>query len=543
MATWFHNNEHHDPGAPRDIDWTSVAAEAPDGLAVLDAQGRFVTLNRAAVTLCGADAESLIGSPSPFQLTGEGTPRDRDLFDNAATEQTTSWQTPDGPIRELAYRLRPWDTGFTVASFRDVTDERHRQRRVAALARVAATVASQDSLTDILDALAAEVVKTDGLAGVQILTVDDAVHRLQIMGSAGFGRCPDFFERLLQVRERGGTLRMFDSLTTNEPVVVDHRWASMREDPAWAPLRHYLGELRWDSFASVPLLVRNCSVGVFNAFFAPGQDIGARTVEFLVAMAEQAAIAVDYAALVQRERDVARRQERQRLARDLHDSVVQQVFSIRMQAKSLEVLGQRADEISVDSVRRISREVGLLSQSALTDLRAMVHELRPSSAAELGVQEAIRTLVDSTINRTGLRFALSFGRGLDEITGELAEDVYRIVAEAVHNVVKHADAAKVTIRMALRANRLTASIGDDGRGLRRPRSPSDGDGDGGYGIAAMQDRARRWGGALTVRQRGDHGTVVGLRIPLSLGVPLAPGGLGSDAAAVVAPSGPRGRAS
>ena len=159
------------------------------------------------------------------------------------------------------------------------------------------------------------------------------------------------------------------------------------------PLREYLGERDWESFASVPLIARGKPVGVLNAFFAPGQAMGPQTVEFLVAMAEQAAIAVDYATLLRRARDGARREERQRLARDLHDSIVQQVFSISMQAKSLEVLAGRGEAVPAEAVARIAGEVGGLSQAALADLRAMVHELRPSALADLGgLEEALGCL-------------------------------------------------------------------------------------------------------------------------------------------------------
>src|ERR1700761_729012 len=78
--------------------------------------------------------------------------------------------------------------------------ERHRQRRGAAIARTAANLASQGSLATILDALAAEVLQADALAAVQILALDAAGHQLRIMGSAGFGHWPDFFDRLMECR-------------------------------------------------------------------------------------------------------------------------------------------------------------------------------------------------------------------------------------------------------------------------------------------------------------------------------------------------------
>lgn len=502
-----------------------MATAAPDGLAVVDASGRFTQLNPAAVQLCGLAEEELIGARAPFPLSQDAATRTLGLLEeDASAEHVTTWPLGPGPRREFAYRLHrlPASPGLTVVAFRDVTGDRQRQRRVAAIARTAANLATQGSLTATLDALAAEVVQADALAGAQILTLDSSGHGLRIMGAAGFGHWPDFFDRLMQVRERGGLLLMLKVLATGETVVVPNRWAAIRDDPAWAPLRAYLGELEWESFASVPLTIRGQGTGVLNAFFKPGEAIGRHTLEFLAAMAEQAAIAVDYAALLERERDAARREERQRLARDLHDSIVQQVFSISMQAESMAVLAQRDSPLPAEAVLRISDEVGLLSKAALADLRAMVHELRPSSTAELGgLEEAIRALAASTANRTGLRFRLSLGQGLERITGELAEDVYRIIAEAIHNIVKHAAASRVTIRLVVSGDRLTASVTDYGRGI----AVDDGRGgpadtDAGYGLKAMKERAERWCGTVTVRPRREGGTVVRLGVPLAIGVPL-----------------------
>jgi signal transduction histidine kinase len=404
--------------------------------------------------------------------------------------------------------------------------ERHRQRRVAAIARAAANLASQGSLPTILDALAAEVLQTDALAAVQIVTLDATGHQLRIMGSAGFGHWPDFFDRLMECRRRGADLRMLDAFSQSEPVLVENRWALIRDDPAWAPIREYLGELAWESFASIPMMARGQAVGVLNAFFAPGQAMESRTVEFLAAMADQAAIAVDYATLLRHARDGARREERQRLARDLHDSIVQQVFSISMQAKSMEVLAQRGAAVPAAAVLRIAAEVGDLSGTVLADLRAMVHELRLSSSADLGgLEEAVRALATSTANRTGLKFSVAGGPGLDQVRGELAEDVYRIVAEAIHNVVRHAAAGKVTIRLHLRGDRLTATVADDGQGMGAPAAGQR-DAAAGYGLTTMRERAERWGGTVTIGPGRSAGTLVRLAVPLSGGIPLAPAGAG-----------------
>jgi signal transduction histidine kinase len=359
------------------------------------------------------------------------------------------------------------------------------------------------------------------------LTVDEAGRILRIMGSAGFRHWPDFFDRLMECHRQGAALRMLDVLECSEPVVVAHRWETVRDDPAWGPLHEYLRELKWDSFASVPLMIRGRTAGVLNAFFAPGQVIGQRALEFLVAMSEQAAIAVDYAALMQRERDAARREERQRLARDLHDSIVQQVFSISMQASAMELLGQRGEQVPAQAVRRIGDEVSVLSRSVHADLRALLHELHPSSSANfIGLEDAISALAGSTQNRSGIQFILAMGADLAQVRGEMAEDIYRIIAEAIHNVVKHAAASKVVIGMDVRDDQLTATVTDDGDGIAEPQA-----GTGphypvtGYGLRMMRERAEQWGGSVTVTRGPDSGTVVRLAVPLAARVALTAGGI------------------
>ncbi|MCO7192711.1 ATP-binding protein [Pseudonocardia sp. McavD-2-B] len=521
------------------VSWSTLARHAPDGLAVVDPDGLFLQLNDAAVVLCARPLDDLIGMPAPFELSRNPQVDPLALLDEGGTEQVCLWAPVAGVRREFAYRTRPLPdhSGLTVVTFRDVGEERHRQRRVTAIARASATLASEGSITATLDALAREVLQADALAGVQILTLDRSGEALRIMGSAGFRRWPDFFERLVQCRERGAGLRMLDAFEQREPVVVADRWESIQEDPAWQPLHEYLGELDWNWFASVPLLVRGRSAGILNAFFAPGQVVGGRAVEFLEAMAEQAAVAVDYASLLQNERELARRGERQKLARDLHDSIVQQVFSIGMQAKSMAVLGGRGDTVSADSVRRIADEVGLLARTVLADLRAMVHELRPSAPPQPGLEEAVRALVESSTNRTGLRFSLRIQQGLARVPPEMAEDVYRILAEAVHNVVKHAKAGRVTIRMGVRDHTLTITVADDGRGLGAGRAGGDELGGdelgGGYGLTSMRERAERWGGTVCVRPRKAGGTAVSAVLPLTPsdeeGVPATPVDRGNEA--------------
>jgi signal transduction histidine kinase len=440
-----------------------------------------------------------------------------------------TWEPVPGSRREFAYTLAPvpgrqrW-----IVSFRDVTLSRLRERRLAAIAKAAASVASKRSLVGTLEALAQEVVRPDALAGVQVLTVNPSGDRLHVMGHAGFRRDVHFFDKLMECGALGARLMMLEALQSREPLVAPNRYDAVMRDPAWAPLHEAMRHPRWDWFVSVPLLVRGEPVGILNAFFAPGQVVGDTELEFLLAMAEQAAMAVDQAALLERERDVARREERQKLARDLHDSVVQQVFSMMMQARSLAVLVARGLPPTPEKVAQVADDLSGSAEAVLADLRGMVVELRPAATTSGGLVPALRSLVDTTSARTGLDVSLDIAEPLAEVSAldaDLIEDVYRVVAEALHNSVKHADASTIHVRLALtpsgRRRRLVADVIDDGQGLHGGKTAG-GSGSSGLGMSVMRERAARWGGAVRVRQPAAGGTSLRLTLPLPTSLPAGP---------------------
>ena len=501
-----------------------VVQHAPDGLAVIDADARFVDANPAAVLLCGLDPAAVAGAPSPF-------PAPDDAAEARVGELTVVWTPATGPRREFAYVLAPvpgrrrW-----IVSFRDVTLSRLRERRLAAIAKAASDVASKRSLVGTLEALAQEVARTDALAGVQVLTVNSSGDRLHVMGAAGFGREVNFFDKLMECRALGARLMMLEALQNREPLVAESRYDAIMRDPAWAPLHENMRDPQWDWFVSVPLLARGEPVGILNAFFAPGQTVGDTELDFLLAMAEQAAMAVDNAALLERERDVARREERQKLARDLHDSVVQQVFSMMMQARSLGVLVERGLPPAPDKVAQVADDLSTSAEAVLADLRGMVVELRPAATTAGGLVPALRSLVDTTSARTGVDVSLDVDdpAELSALDVDLLEDIYRIVAEALHNSVKHADAARISVRLGMTAHgrrrRLVAEVTDDGRGMNAETVAAGArdSASSGFGMTVMRERAARWGGAVRVRQPAAGGTSVRLTLPLPTSLPATP---------------------
>jgi PAS domain S-box-containing protein len=484
--------------APVDDVARALVEVSADGLAVLDTAGRFTFVNPAAGQLLGAPVADLLGRTGPFVSPGRPP---------AAGATTVRWTPKGGRSRELEYRIAAGADGSHVVWFRDVTDIRRQQERLIAIARVASSVTESVPLATTLEAVAAEIVMMTNIAAVQILAIDDPDAELRILGMAGLGEAPDFVERLSACRRLGADIRFLDAFLHSRQVVMPHRKASIMADPAWAPLHEIMDRADWDGFVSMPMIVRGRTLGVVNAFYVPEEEPG--PLAFLEAMADHAGIAIDTAALLAQTRSQARSDERRRLARDLHDSVVQQLFSMRMQAKVLR--NQLDRNVDTDRLRRSAEELASLSSSALADLRQLVFELRPLELAEQGMVEAVRRQAAGVQARTGLLVEVHTDSDRIEASLELQEDVYRIVSEAVHNVVKHADASTAVITIMVDDEDLVVKVSDDGVNASSAAGSVD---HVGLGLESMRERTARWGGRITAGPRPGGGWSVCLTVPL-----------------------------
>ncbi|MGY5319676.1 GAF domain-containing sensor histidine kinase [Neomicrococcus lactis] len=394
---------------------------------------------------------------------------------------------------------------------------RRRERRAAAVARTAARVASERSLPATLRALAHEILQTDDLAGVQVLTSESSGDKLRMLGAAGFPASQNrtFFDRLMECQARGAHLTMLDALSTGDPVVIPHRYRVVMNDPAWEPLHDYHRYPEWDAFASIPIRVRNTTIGILNAYIAPGRKVDRESLDFLFAMAEQAGLAIDYASLLAHEREAAQRDVRQQLARDLHDSAVQRVFSIGMLVQTLKVLNSTDESKTGKRIQDITLDLEELAESVSKDLRGLVAQLRPSATQGLGLREALSTLTANTHRQTGINFSMNIGSIAEELEADLAEDVYHVIAEATHNAVKHSSADLITIALddddaGTGAHAVQLTVRDNGH-ADPDRAPLVE----GNGLSFMRERVRRWQGQLTISQdSGEAGTVISAEIPL-----------------------------
>jgi len=203
--------------------------------------------------------------------------------------------------------------------------------------------------------------------------------------------------------------------------------------------------------------------------------------------------------------------ERQRIARDLHDSVSQSLFSTGLHVRSAEraLLAE-----GVDPGGPLAKELGRVKQTtaaALAEMRALVFELRPGALAEDGLVVALEKHASAVSAREELPIAVDGPHERLPVAPEAEEQLYRLTQEALANVVKHASASAATITVIAADEIVEIAISDDGRGF----DPDAGLGEG-FGLRSMRARVAELGGGLEVASSPLRGTIVRARVPARL---------------------------
>jgi PAS domain S-box-containing protein len=197
--------------------------------------------------------------------------------------------------------------------------------------------------------------------------------------------------------------------------------------------------------------------------------------------------------------------ERARLARELHDSVVQSLYSVTL-------LSEGARRLAAGGhMERIADHLVQISEGghhALREMRLLVHQLRPVALEQAGLVGALRQRLEAVEKRSGIQVTLEAPEGL-RLPGRLEEELYRIASEALNNSLKHAAATAVRVVITSNKQRLALSVSDNGRGC----DPAAASANGGLGLVTMQQRADVLGGQLSVCSAPGAGTTVTISIP------------------------------
>ncbi len=202
--------------------------------------------------------------------------------------------------------------------------------------------------------------------------------------------------------------------------------------------------------------------------------------------------------LLQTREELAALEERNRLARDLHDSVKQQVFAVTMTLGAVDVLWER----DPGAARQKLMEALALSRQAQQELAGLINELRPVALEGRGLASALQDYAERWSNQTGIAAQVHAGCG-EGLPLEAERACFRIVQEALANVARHSGAGRVQITLDSTEEGLTLTIADDGRGF----DPATGE-NRGLGLRSMRERVEAMGGALMVHSAPGRGTQV-----------------------------------
>jgi PAS domain S-box-containing protein len=273
------------------------------------------------------------------------------------------------------------------------------------------------------------------------------------------------------------------------------RWAAIRADPSI--LQSFRVGLRARDGSTIPAEVNAVGVvadGRFAGTQGSVRDLG-----------ERDRLERD---LRSRAAELAASEERARLARELHDSVTQALFSMTLQTRAAELLLHSDPTAAAEKLAAL-RE---LQRDALAEMRSLVFELRPGGIAEQGLVHALRTHATAIQGRIGLpvEFEADVPADAPRPAPEVEEAIYRVAQEALHNVVRHASARHVRLALSQDPSQIRIVIADDGVGFDPTAVPK-----GHIGLDGMQARMTRLGGRLEIETRRGEGTRIKATVPVT----------------------------
>ena len=321
-----------------------VVAAAPVGIAVFEDDRGCVYVNGYGCRLLGT-------------RTGEEAARAVGAAGQSPGRLRQCW--PGLEFREL---LSTAAIGQHIITFQYARAQSRPEQRMQGLSWAVAGMAESGSLVGALEAIASEVKDNLQLAAANIVLHGDADDGYaQVLGGAGFAATSA--ERLASMQScdaLGAEFKHREAMRVRRLVVVPHRYESVMRDPRWAPAHQSLESVDWDGFAVAPLESRGRVVGTLSAFYPSGLTPAAKDeVERLAAVADQAAVAVDNAGLLAKTRRWAVDQERNRLGRELHDAIVQDVFSLAVHSRTIQVSVEADGPVDVERIRAGAAEYWL----------------------------------------------------------------------------------------------------------------------------------------------------------------------------------------
>jgi signal transduction histidine kinase/ligand-binding sensor domain-containing protein len=362
-----------------------------------------------------------------------------------------------------------------------------------------------DQVLQALVDVAVDVLHADKSA---VFLLDREADRWKIHVARNFG--PQAMEKLSFALGEGNIGRVAAS---GEPVLVDNAiTAPEREIERPEAVDAALSDgIR--SFMHLPIKVGSETFGICNVSFSEPHAFGQTEPRIFQALVERASLAIENAQLHQQAQELAAVEERQRLARDLHDAVTQTLFSTSLIAEVLPLIWEQNSEDGRHRLQQIRQG----TRSALAEMRALLLELRPSGLADAEMGDLLSQAGEAISARSGIPVSVQVLDDGDEgaVPAEVRVGLYRIAQEALNNVARHSHAGEAIVLFRNRAGSIELSIADDGRGFAPGPVAA-----GHLGIGIMRERAEEIDARLEIESELGSGTRVTVVWPAGQASPL-----------------------
>lgn len=373
-----------------------------------------------------------------------------------------------------------------------------RTRELTALYEISAVASEILDVETLLDETLKRVLATmTGSRQTFIHLLDETGQRLNLVASAGAS--PETTTPLASLPLNGDLVGWV--LNQEEPLLISDTTTDPRSvGTAWRQ--------PGDTYIGAPMRVGGHALGVLSVIGAAGQQFTLDDLALLASVADQVGVTVENARLRQQAEQAAVLHERERLARELHDSVTQSLYSLNLLAAAglTMVEGQEWEAIQHNFSR-----IGQMAQQALKEMRLLVYELRPLDLEQEGLVGALHRRLSTVEGRAQVTVRLVADE-LPRLPSPVETALYRVAQEALNNALKHAAATAITVSLQLEGQQVVLEIADNGIGF----DPNASDAREGVGLASMTERIAPLGGTLEVRSTPEAGTRVIATVPAAV---------------------------
>ena len=263
----------------------------------------------------------------------------------------------------------------------------------------------------------------------------------------------------------------------------------------------------WQVFLGIPIMSASRNWGILVIFGDKNLHGISDELKLLEMIAGQIGIALENRLLRKQNEQLIIIEERNRLARELHDSVTQSLYSLTLFAKTASRM-MKAGEI--EETQRCLNEINVSSLQALKEMRLLVHKLRPRSNEEIGLINSLEQRLKAVEGRSGVKYELKVDGDIS-FPPDVENELYAVSVEALNNALKHARADQVQVVMHREGNNVSMEISDNGVGFDEDQAKLSG----GLGLASMEERIRKIKGEIHLDSTPGVGTIIRLQVPVA----------------------------